>query len=139
MRLQTLHINSELKEAESARRHAEQSSKAKSLFLASMSHEIRTPTNAIIGMAHLALGTELNPRQRDYVAKIHRAGLSLLGIIYSILNFFKIEGGPLDLEKIEFSANEVLAQLSVITCADAQEKGLEYLIQTTQLAQLPQE
>lgn len=131
VRLQTLHINSELKDAENARRHAEQNSKAKSLFLAAMSHEIRTPLNAIIGMAHLALGTELDLRQRDYVEKIHHAGLSLLGIINSILDFSKIEAGQLDLEKIEFSLNEVLANVSTVTSANAQRKGLEYLIQTT--------
>ena len=131
VRLQTLHINSELKEAENARRHAEQNSKAKSLFLATMSHEIRTPLNAIIGMAHLALGTELELRQRDYVEKIHHAGLSLLAIINSILDFSKIEAGQLDLEKIEFSLNEVLANVSTVTSANAQRKGLEYLIQTT--------
>ena len=131
VRLQTLHINSELKEAENARRHAEQSSRAKSLFLATMSHEIRTPLNAIIGMAHLALGTELDLRQRDYIEKIHHAGMSLLGIINSILDFSKIEAGQLDLEQIEFSLNEVLANVSTVTSANAQRKGLEYLIQTT--------
>ena len=30
---------------------------------------IRTPMNAIIGMSHLALKTEMTPRQRDYIKK----------------------------------------------------------------------
>ena len=45
-------------------REAEEASQAKSLFLANMSHEIRTPMNAILGFCHLALRTDLNPRQR---------------------------------------------------------------------------
>ncbi len=62
-----------------ARDVAEEASKAKADFLANMSHEIRTPMNAIIGMAHLALKTALDAKQRDYVSKIQRAGQHLLG------------------------------------------------------------
>ena len=110
-----------------ARATAEEATEAKSLFLANMSHEIRTPMNAIIGMAHLAMKTELTPKQRDYVGKIHNAAISLLGIINDILDFSKIEAGKLSLENVPFSLEDVLGNVSGLLGLKANEKGLELL------------
>ncbi|MFA9218706.1 MAG: response regulator [Sphingomonadaceae bacterium] len=106
---------------------AEAANIAKSEFLANMSHEIRTPMSAIIGMAYLALRTDLTPKQHDYVNKIHRAALSLLGIINDILDFSKIEAGRLDIEAIPFQLEDVLANVASVTAQRAADKGLEYL------------
>jgi two-component system sensor histidine kinase/response regulator len=106
---------------------AEAANIAKSEFLANMSHEIRTPMSAIIGMAYLALRTDLNAKQHDYVSKIHRAALALLGIINDILDFSKIEAGLLEVEEIPFFLDDVLANVASVTSQRATEKGLEYL------------
>ena len=107
---------------------AEAADRAKSDFLANMSHEIRTPMNAVIGMAHLALKTELTARQHNYLSKIQGAGQSLLGVINDILDFSKIEAGKLEMESVTFNLDGVLENLATIVAQQAQEKGLEFLI-----------
>jgi PAS domain S-box-containing protein len=110
-----------------AKEDADAANQAKSSFLASMSHEIRTPMNAIIGMAHLALRTELTPRQQDYLNKIRASGEHLLGIINDILDFSKVEAGKLTVETIEFEFEGVLDTISTVISEKAAGKGLEFV------------
>jgi two-component system sensor histidine kinase/response regulator len=117
-----------VEQLEAAKLAAEAANHAKSSFLANMSHEIRTPMNAIIGFTNLALKADLTPQLRDYVSKIHNAGVSLLGVINDVLDFSKIEAGKLSLESTDFNLDSVVENVTSVTSPSASAKALEMMV-----------
>jgi CheY-like chemotaxis protein len=83
--------------------------------------------NAIIGMAYLVLKTDLTPRQKDYIDKVHNAARSLLGIINDILDFSKLEAGKLEIVQEPFVLEDVIGNSPLLLRHHSYEKEIELL------------
>ena len=114
-------------EAEAARKVAEDAVETRSRFFASISHDIRTPMSGIIGMAELALMTDLTAEQQEYLEIVKSSAHSLLTLLNDLLDLSRIEAGKLELAEIEFDLRETLHSTLANQSVPAEEKGLELL------------
>ncbi|MGY4516806.1 hybrid sensor histidine kinase/response regulator [Lysobacter sp. HA18] len=98
----------ELDRMEHERMLAEESSTAKTRFLATFGHEVRTPMTGVLGMTELLLDTPLDGTQRGYVGAIRGAGEHLLRLLNDALDLARIESGRLELDDAAFDLHRVL-------------------------------
>jgi signal transduction histidine kinase/DNA-binding NarL/FixJ family response regulator len=107
----------------------QESTRAKSDFIATMSHEIRTPMNGVLGITQLLKSTTLDHHQREYVEMIEESGQLLLHIVNDILDYSKIEAGKFSLHPRPCRPREWLASLRRQFLPAATAAGLELVFE----------
>lgn len=116
------------KEAEEARRFAEEANKAKSEFLATMSHELRSPLNVILGFSELMLSGmtgELTAGQQQNLSDIQSSGNRLLNLIDNILDLTRIETSSLSLELSPFVLKDAISAAAALVREKAAKHAIE--------------
>jgi signal transduction histidine kinase/ActR/RegA family two-component response regulator len=107
-----------------AKELAEESAKAKDLFLATMSHELRTPMNGVLGCTRLLQDTTLTPQQQELVVTMQRSAEALLALVNDILDFSKIEAGKMTLEVADVDLRSLVKDVITLVSELARQKGL---------------
>jgi two-component system CheB/CheR fusion protein len=124
-----IHLKDELIEAkriaEKNTKIAENALKSKQQFLSNMSHEIRTPMNAIIGFTNVALKTDLNKEQKEFITAIKSSGNALIVLINDILDLAKVDAGKMTFDKKNFNIFESIADIFYLFESKCAEKNLK--------------
>jgi signal transduction histidine kinase len=107
---------------------AEQTAKAKSLFIASMSHELRTPLNAIIGfsemLTHQFFGPLGHRKYAEYAEDILASGRHLLNVVNDILLMSKLDAKKQDYEIGAVTIEPVIREAMMLVSGDAKKRAV---------------
>jgi len=112
-----------------ARKEAEAANRIKSELFARLSHEFRTPLHAVSGYIEILqqnIHGGLNAEQRRDVGRIHQAQEHLLTLVNMILDFAKLEGGPIELSMGEIPIEETLRGAEALVAPQFAKKGVSY-------------
>ena len=114
---------------QTARKEAEAANRIKSELFARLSHEFRTPLHAVSGYLEILqqnIHGNLNDEQQKDVERIHQAQEHLLALVNMILDFAKLEGGPVELSMAEIPIEETLRGAEALVGPQFTKKGVRY-------------
>ncbi len=127
-----IRIKNRTGELDTANRKLKKLNKMKSDFISLVSHELRTPLTSIKGYASILIDEKLgnlNPAQKERLAKISRHSSSLASLVNNLLDISRIESGKVEMNIEQVSIEEVLGGIIDILNPQLQEKNLALKIE----------
>ncbi|MDQ6769490.1 MAG: ATP-binding protein [Gemmatimonadota bacterium] len=114
---------------QSARKEAEAANRIKTELFARLSHEFRTPLHAVSGYLEILeqnIHGQLTADQRRDVERIHQAQEHLMTLVNMILDFAKLEGGPIELSMAEIPIEETLRGAEALVAPQFAKKAIAF-------------
>ena len=108
-----------------AKEKAEEMNRLKSSFLANMSHELRTPMNGILGFTEIIKFEDKLDIIREISDVIHKSGKRLMNTLNSILNLARVESGELKPGRNLVNLYDVIYSIVEFFKIEADSKGIE--------------
>jgi len=120
-------LNEAIVYAQELTNELETSNNARSRFLANISHEIRTPMSGIIGMLGLALNSELDKKQHEYISLAKHAADHMRFLINDILDFSKLKTDNFRINYDIFKLSDIIESAIIPLKLNALENSIEII------------
>lgn len=114
---------------QAARKEAEAANRIKTELFARLSHEFRTPLHAVSGYLEILqqnIHGGLTKEQRRDIDRIHQAQEHLMALVNTILDFAKLEAGPIELSMAEIPIEETLRGAEALVFPQFEKKQINY-------------
>lgn len=116
-------------ELEVAMKKAEESSRLKSVFLASLSHEVRTPMNAIIGFTKLIGDEQTTDEERgEFVRMVLESSYALNTLIRDLLDTSRIEVGTVSYSPTKFEVAPFFSDVYKMLTAEKKNAAIDFVL-----------
>jgi PAS domain S-box-containing protein len=114
---------------QAARKDAEAANRIKTELFARLSHEFRTPLHAVSGYLEILqqnIHGGLTKEQRRDVERIHQAQEHLMALVNMILDFAKLEAGPIELSMAEIPIEETILGAEALVFPQFEKKKIAF-------------
>lgn len=95
---------------EKEKKYSESLLKSREQLISTVSHDLRTPLNTITGYTELMTGTDLSKKQERYLSAVKSSADYVNSLVNDLLEFSKLEGGKLHIEKVPFIAAHLIQE-----------------------------